>query len=152
MKIVRAMKKIARLKGELKVVKHRLQNCLNTLVENEFDEKFDDLSKEFLDKRNEMMKLKAGVMHANVKGNMFRIIIQLGEMKSYMDFLKELEPKTGLQESRYSMGEGKSKYKSQLTITLKNQLLKECQDKINELTDILDEFNAKTEIEDVIIQ
>jgi len=150
MKIARAMKKIARVKGELKEIKHRLSGCISTLASNDFNESFSDLLKLLDSKTAELVKLKAGVMYANVKGNIFPKIIELGEMKSRMDFLKELDPKTGSHESGYR--ETISVYKAQITLTERNKMIERCQAEINERTDALDEFNAKTDIEDVVAQ
>ena len=144
MKIVRAMKKIARLKGEIKEIKHRISSCLNTLVENEFQEDLSTLSKLQDEKTKEMIDLKVKIMKKNVEHDMFALIANLGELKSQLDFLKELEPKTGVQETRFS--DIKSAYKSQMTKYEKVALIDECQKQINNLTDMLDEFNARTEI------
>ena len=147
MKIVKAMKKIARLKGEIKELKHRIQGCISTLIENDYEENILELSKQLDNKVQELINLKVGIMEANVKGNMFRTVVGLGEFKSQMDFLKELTPKKGVQENRYS--DNKTEYKSQISISEKNNLIETCQNQINNLTDILDEFNAKT---DVVVQ
>jgi hypothetical protein len=144
MKIVRAQKKIARLKGDVKEIKKRLTSCLNTVSENNFNEEFKVLYGTFTDLTNQMITLKSAVHAANIKGDMFKKILQLGELKSKIDFLKELEPKIGKQESRF--GESTSVYKSQITPGEKNKMVEECQEAINNLTDELDEFNAKTDI------
>ena len=150
MKIVKAMKKIARLKGEIKEIKNRITCSLNTIVGNEFEEDLETLSHQQDEKIEEIVKLKIGVMTANIKYNMFAKIVMLGELKSQMDFIKELEPKTGVQENRYN--ESKTEYKTQMTKADKNVLIDRCQKLINELTDALDDFNAKTDIEDVVVQ
>ena len=112
MKIVRAMKKIARLKGEIKDLKNRMELCLNTQQENEFDEDYNHLKDRLFIKIKEMIYLKAMIMKANVTLGMFPIIVNLGELKSYMDYLKELDPKVGKRSnSRYS--DESSKFKSQ---------------------------------------
>jgi hypothetical protein len=146
MKIVKAMKRIARIKGEIKELKKRISTCLSTISENEFEEDFTSLNVMLTNKVNEVILLKAAVMKANVTGNKFRTVLELGELKSKMDFLKELDPKIGIHQNRYS--ESKTAYKSQITVTQRNQMLEECQTQINNLTDDLDEFNAKTDIGD----
>jgi hypothetical protein len=144
MKIVKAMKKIARLKGEIKEIKHRISRSLSTIKGNEFEDDFNTLMKLLEEKINEMMRLKLGVMKANIAGDMFKRILELGESKSKIDFLKELDPKIGIQQTDYS-GE-KTEYLSQISSISKNTLIKDCQDSINKLTDELDEFNAVTNI------
>jgi hypothetical protein len=145
MKIVKAMKKIARLKGEIKELKHRISHSLSTIKGNEFEDEFNSLMKLLEEKINEMIKLKLGVMKANIADNMFEKVLNLGEAKSRIDFLKELNPKIGLQESGYS-GE-KTEFISQISNVSKNSLIKDCQESINKLTDELDEFNATKSID-----
>ena len=43
MKIVRGMKKISRLQGEVSDLKNRISKCLNEIEENEFIENFKEL-------------------------------------------------------------------------------------------------------------
>ena len=148
MKIVRAQKLIARLKGEIKVLKKRIESSLNTVAENEdFDESFPNLYEQLNTKVSKMTTLKTKVMYANVKHGMFQKVVNIGELKSHIDFLRELEPKTGVQVSRYDSE--KTDYKSQLTIAQRNEFVERCQDLINKFTDELDEFNHKTDIEEM---
>lgn len=145
MKIVKAMKKIARLKGEIRELKKRMDSCLNTLTENDFDENYMALEQELHSKIEMLIELKTKIMHTNVSNNMFSVIVNLGELKSYLEFLKELQPKVGKQNtSRYS--DEYDLYKSQLAIQKKNEMIKLCQDNINKLTDELDDFNAVTDL------
>lgn len=146
MKIARAMKERARLQGEIKEIKKRLSSCLSTVAENEFSESFKDLMKLLHTKTEALMKLKIGIMYANTDGGMFSVILKMGELKSHIDFLRELEPRSGVQDGRYGYDSGKTAYKSQLTIAQRNAMIAECQAEINRLTDMLDEFNAKTSI------
>lgn len=154
MKIVRAMKKVSRLQGEIKEIKKRMSATLNTLDENDFTESFIELRSMLYEKVNELMLLKAKIMDANIKGGKFHVILALGELKSMIAFLKELDPKEGVQESRFSMSANNTKYKTQLTLLEKNELISDCQQRINDYTDELDEFNATTELEegDVVIK
>jgi uncharacterized coiled-coil protein SlyX len=145
MKIVRAMKETSRVKGEIKEIQKRISKCLNTLEGNEVIEKFEDLMKLLQEKKEKLISLKAGIMSANVKGNMFRVIAQLGELKSHMDFLRELEPKKGAHLDGFR--DTAMIYTSQWSETEKNQAVQKTQNEINSLTDKLDEFNSSTDIE-----
>ena len=144
MKIARAMKEEKRIRGEIKELQKRASQCLNTLEGNSFSEKFNELMKELVDKKIKLQTLKNGIMVANIQGDVFKKVLELGELKSLIDFLRELEPKTGLEEARY--GSEGQKYISQWTVVEKNKAVQETQQKINKLTDELDEFNAKTDI------
>jgi hypothetical protein len=138
------MKQIKRLQGEVKELQKRVSSCLSTLEGNEFYENFEIVMKDLIDKKQKLSSLKNGVMIANVQGGVFKKILELGELKSHIDFIRELEPKTGVTESHY--GSEGQKYKSQWSVTQKNIAVQQTQQKINDLTDELDEFNAKTDI------
>ena len=144
MKIVRAMKQVKRLQGEIKELRKRASSCLSTLDGNEFPEKFEDVLKELDEKRTKLRALKSAVMKANIQGGMFEKILEMGELKSHIDFLRELNPKYGLDEDRY--GSEPRKYVSQWTAAAKNTSVQKTQQRINDLTDELDDFNAKTDI------
>jgi glutamate-1-semialdehyde aminotransferase len=150
--IVRAMKERARLEGEIKELKHRSQNCLSVLDGNPFEEDFNELTKSLTDRLNRLASLKNAVMKANVMHDMHKYIIELGELKHYLVYLKELDPKAGKQETRYS--ESQTVYLSQISVKNKVLTIEATQTKINQITDILDEFNAKTdigEIEEIVL-
>lgn len=147
MKIVRAMKKIARLQGEVKDLKERLSDCLTTLAENDYHENFKELYDQTDKKIDEIISLKLKIMSTNIKNNMFEKILRMGELKGKIIFLKSLEPKEGLVESRFALrGDTASNYKSQITVAERNKMISQCQEDINKLTDELDDFNATTDI------
>jgi hypothetical protein len=143
MKIVRAMKAVSRTQGEIKELKKRISACLNTLEDNEFKESFKDLMAELDEKTAALINLKTSIMKSNIIGGAFEKIAKLGELKSRMDFLRELVPKEGTIERDY--GDSTQKYKSQWTLLEKNTEISKCQIAINNLVDELDEFNAKTD-------
>jgi hypothetical protein len=152
MKIVRAMKERSRLEGEIKQIKHRIQNCISTISGNSFTENFPELFTLLTDRLNKLAGLKNAIMRANVEHGMHRHIVQLGELKQYLVFLRELEPKSGKQEARYS--EVSESYESQITFKEKNDVIQATQVEINRITDLLDDFNAKTdtgEIEEIAL-
>lgn len=144
MKISRAMKHIKRLQGEIKELQKRSAQCLNTMEGNEFPEKFEDVLKELDEKRAKLRAIKNATMKANIQGGMFEKILELGELKSHIDFLRELEPRYGMVESHF--GSDAQKYVSQWTSAAKNTAVQKTQQEINNLTDELDDFNAKTDI------
>lgn len=152
MKIVRAMKERSRLEGEIKDIKHRMQNCLNAIDGNDYTESYEDLFILFMDRLGKLTSIKNAVLNANIKGGMFKTILLLGELKSYLVFLRELDPKVGKQEPSYR--DTVEVYKSQMTVKDKLEVVQKTQKEINRITDLLDEFNAKTdigEIEEVVL-
>jgi archaellum component FlaC len=144
MKIVRAMKETSRIKGEIKEIKKRISKCLNTLEGNEVTEKFDDLMKLLDERTNTLISLKTRIMAANVAGDKFELIVRLGELKSRMDFIRELDPKKGLQVAGYN--DTQLRYSSQWSDGDKNKALQMTQNEINRLTDALDDFNSTVDI------
>lgn len=150
MKIVRAMKKRARLQGEIKELKRRADSCLSTLLENdEFKEVFNDLIKEIDKKNNDLITLSDRIMRTNVQHNMFKHIVTLGNLKSYLDFVRELNPREGTEPTYRGLGgDGKEIYKSQWSVKGKNEAVQKIQGEINDTTDQLDDFNARTDIID----
>lgn len=147
MKIVRAMKERSRLEGEIKEIKHRIQNCVSTMEGNDFPEDFSELYQILVDRINKLSALKNAIMRVNVENGMHLNIILLGELKHYLAFLKELNPKHGKQENRYS--ETTEVFQSQITLKEKNDAIQATQFEINRITDILDDFNAKTDMGEI---
>jgi len=133
-----------RLQGEIKELQKRAASCLSTLEGNEFPEKFEDVLKELDEKRTKLRDLKNAIMKANIQGGMFEKVLEMGELKSHIDFLRELEPKYGLEEGGF--GSDPKRYISQWTAAAKNTAVQKTQQRINDLTDELDDFNGKTDI------
>lgn len=147
MKIVRAAKEVSRIAGEIKEIKHRIQNCISTLEGNEYPEWFSDLFNTLNEQVNKLARLKTAIHSANVKHDMYKHIVRIGELKQYLVFLKELDPKVGKHEKRY--GDTIEQYISQITVAEKNDAIQATEKAINEITDILDKFNAETDIGEV---
>lgn len=147
MKIVRAAKEVSRIAGEIKEIKHRIQNCISTLDGNMYPEFFIDLFDALNERVNKIARLKTAIHSANVKHDMYKHIVRVGELKQYLIFLKELDPKIGKHEKRY--GDTIEQYISQITIAEKNEAIQATQKAINEIMDILDKFNAETDIGEV---
>lgn len=146
MKIAAAMKKVSRIGGELKVLKERMAECLTTIDENEYPDVFSSLLEKYDEKSKDLVRLKVAVMTANIQGQKFETILKLGELKSKIEFLRNLDPKQGFHVNRVFDSSSAVKYKSQITLSEKNDMIEKCQEEINKLTDELDEFNAVTNI------
>ena len=153
MKIVKAQKHIKRLKGEIAELQQRISSCFSTLEENEYEADYNTLMKTLGEKVRKLITLKVGVMKANVENGKFTAILNLGELKSRLNFLSGLNPIVGSVRGSYGEGE-KSKYKSQLLPAEKMAMIEACKAAINEVTDQLDDFNAVTDVaeEDITLQ
>jgi len=97
------------------------------------------------EKVTKLIELKVGVMKANIDNGMFTTILNLGELKSRLNFLNSLNPTVGSVRASYGESE-KAKYKSQLLPAERMKMVEACQTAINEMTDTLDDFNAITAI------
>jgi len=144
MKIVKAQKKIAHLKGEVSRLKERAKRCVRTQKGNDFTEKFEDLKNIIESKLNELIDLKVKVMRANIESGVFKKVIILGELKSTIELYRALEVESGTY--RQEFGAGEVSYVSQMTVKQKNDSIEDLQKKIEKLTEELDDFNAITEI------
>lgn len=149
MKIVRAMKKWKRLLGEINDVKSRTNEAVRTLEENEYLEELPVLKEMLSTKITQLVKLKTRIMHTNVKHGMYQVILELGELKSHIEYLRGLSVQSGAEMRGYS--DSKLVYKSQLTPAEKRKMIEICQGKINELTDKLDEFNYSMDVEEMSV-
>lgn len=144
MNISRAMKKVARIQGEIKELQLRMQNCVSTLEENDYEADFKQLWEEWCKKIIELIDIKSRIMKVNNDKNKFIDILTLGETKGKLKFIKDLDVKMGTDSERYSGI--KNKYKSQITSADKQNFITEFQTQINNLTDGLDDFNATNSI------
>jgi len=146
MKIVRAMKKVSRLQGEIRDLKERINSSVSTLEENDYDESFEDLNKILVERVCELIQLKDRIMRTNIKHRMFKEVLKLGEAKSSIAFIKSLDVRQGAQSGRGYLSSDKEVYKSQVSKAQRNAFIDELQKEINEITDKLDEFNAATDL------
>ena len=144
MKIAKAMKHIARLKGKIADITNRINKCVSTDVDNEFDEKFADLVLTRNNLVSDLISLKDKVMKANIKYDKFTLILELAEAKNKIDMFKNLNIRNGKHNGGFSSNE--TVYKTQYTIAERNDKIEEIQNLINDITDELDVFNASTDI------
>jgi len=144
MKISKAMKHIARLKGKISDLTQRMSECTSINEENDFIEDFYQLRNDRNKAIVELIEYKDAVMKANIKYNKFITILELAEIKNEIELYKNLFIKQGVTKEGYN---GTTiNYKSQITISEKNDKINELQEHINDLTDELDIFNATTDI------
>ena len=140
--IAKAMKQVARTKGQIANLTHRMLKCVNTIDSNNFIENYEELATERETQVAVLCELKDKIMKANIKHNMFGTILILSECKNEIDFLRSLEIKQGVVNSRYN--ETTNTYKTQMSIDTRNKKIDALQERINDITDELDAFNATT--------
>ena len=146
MKLVRALKQVSRMQGELKDLQGRLASCVSVLEENEYPEGFNELNAKIVQTSDALIGLRVRIMKTNVQFDMLGTILKLGELKQEIDIARKINIRSGVEVNDY-MG-AKSKYKSQLTSAERTLLIKALQGHIERLTDSLDDFNATTDLAD----
>ena len=146
MKIVKAQKKIAHLKGEIKELRERAKNCVCTLKGNSpyLAGDFSAIMAVIFKKVEELISLKTRIIKINVEKGVFEKIATLGELRSQVVFLRELDIKEGIVAKDYQ--ENSREYVSQLSEAQKNEMIEETQKKIETLMEELDDFNAEHSI------
>lgn len=147
MKIVKAQKRIAKLKGEIARLKTRASECVSTMEGNDYQEDFKELTEIIDSKIDELVDLKSRVMKENIEKGMFSKIALVGELKSKIEFYKALNIQSGALPRHY--GEGDDRYISQISIAERNKAVEDLQEDIEKITEQLDDFNAETSIEGV---
>lgn len=104
--------------------------------------------KELLEERKmvvvELNALKLKVTKATVP--IVDKILEMAELKAYVKTLQSLRVKEGMDRAAYSRTEA-IEYDSAMTEKEKDSLIREAENKINELQDELDKFNAVTELQ-----
>ena len=146
MKIARAMKKIAILKGSIADLGKRMQSCIATLSENDYDENFNELLETLKEKVGQLIDLKCQIMKANISSGNFRRVLEIGEKKSLLTQISGLEIKVGKCAADRWSDEKTATWKSQLTVAERNALKDTLQQEVMALSDQLDDFNAETDI------
>jgi len=144
MKISKAMKKISRLKGKISVLSTRIEISVSIISTNAFKENFSDLLVSRATAINDLNNLKALVMKTNIKHDKFITVLQLGETKTLLELYKRLTIEDGFIKNGFA--ETQTEYKSQLSDKERNNIVDELQQRINDITDELDEFNASTDL------
>ena len=145
MKIDRAMKKVALLKGDISDLQHRIENCVSTIKGNEWEEVFYELLTSYKKKVDELIALKVKIMTANIQNEYYQNILRVGELKGMAQFVGNLSIKRGRKTQGYSE-ENIVEYDSQISVSERNKMKESIKVDIIRLTDELDDFNRSTDI------
>lgn len=143
MTLAKALKQKNKLVKELQNLQSRLlaHNCY--FAQNSIKFSSTTILEEITNKRTELLTLKTKIALANT--NIQGKILEIGELKSFVNILKAMETKEGFQSERYS-SEGPIEYKSQINEEQKIKLVEEVENQIESLQEEIDTFNHKTEI------
>lgn len=146
MKLFKAHKKVARLKGEISAIDKKIKESVSTIQGNEFAHDINALLDDRAENVRQLESLKVRIMRANVQHNMFEKIVEVGEKKALIDLLKELEIKSGKQVEGFR--DLVVDFQTQLTDLDRDEMLESLQTSVELLIDELDDFNAVTDLPD----
>ena len=142
--IAQALKKKKRLIHEIQTIQARILSTNSILFSNVFDLDNHQRLTELIFKKQELVALKSAIFLANIP--IYEIILQLGEYKSYIQFLRGLDTSTGDQVGGRFGGDIIVTKKAQITQPENESEIKRIEKIIDDLQDKIDEFNAVTKI------
>ncbi len=146
MKLSKVSKKINVLKGEISDLQNRIDGAMRTLEGNEFPEELTPLADRLDQKIKRLIALKTARMKANVDYDIYKTILQLGEAKSQLHWLNGLDVSSG-KTAASRFGDTKTvAYISQMTVEHKQEKMDELRASIEEMVDMLDDFNGAKDI------
>jgi len=147
MKLSKVSKKINILKGDIRGLQERIENSMRKIDGNEFPESVPVLHESLRKKIESLITLKNARMKANVDHDIYEVILRLGETKSYLHWLEQLDVSSGKSRGRLYDDEKTIAYQSQMTVVERQALIDTQKEMIEGMVDRLDEFNAETKIE-----
>lgn len=145
MKLSKALKEKKRLAAEIARLKHLIYAKNSYIEGSNVPEKFkvSELYSELQKRVQELVNLKIVINEANHE--IQSSIYLLGEYKAMISFLSALNVNEGPQFDRYR-NETPVEYGVQFDEIVKNELMKEYQDKADALQDQIDTYNYTTDV------
>lgn len=147
MKLAKVSKKINVLKGDIGDLQNRIDRAMRTLEGNAYPEDLTPLASRLDEKVKRLVALKTARMKANVDNGMYEVILQLGEAKSQLRWLDQLDVSSGITPASRYDDTKTTLYISQMTVAEKQAKMDYLREKIEDMVDKLDDFNAGTTIE-----
>ena len=147
MKLAKALKIKNRIIQEMNSIKEQIKSFnryqKGSLAEMDASSLLDSLS----ELRNRLILIKTGIQIAN-KG-ISKELTELSELKSFLSFVDQIPcaKETTFGMSKFSLEQNKIEWESTLGVLEINKLKKEIIESISILQDVIDEYNATTEID-----
>lgn len=143
--INQALKHKNALGGKLKVLDSRILQNGSWIKGNTPSYNMEELITERSRTMVDLIQLKAKISRATQP--VVDKILEMSELKSYVNVLKSLDVKRGIKSDRYSrMESSTTEYESSMTEKEKDGIVEKVESQISKLQDELDSFNATTEI------
>lgn len=143
MNIKQALKKKNLLVAEIKKDLVNLQTYNSVEVGNKRPYSAKVALKSYIDKTNELIKLKVAIHKANAP--VYDKIFRLSELKSMVKYITSLNCTAGKEQNRYGVGEARI-LEAEIGIVERDEWVKSMEDEINRIQDELDYFNNVTNL------
>jgi hypothetical protein len=145
MNIKQALKKKNQLIKELSVLMHRIQQYNSVQEGSNRPYSTHDLLDEYYTSMNELVELKTKIHLAN--SSVYDKIFRLSELKNMVNKFKTLECTDGVADDYYGRRSETVIYKkSEVSVVVRDEMVKRLEQEIQNLQDELDEHNYKTNI------
>jgi hypothetical protein len=152
MKLQKALKEKAKLIGEISKLKQKIQTKNSFVSTNNTNKDFDtvEMSILLIHKIGELIELKVKINEANlqIQEKMYR----LGEYKSMIAFLQNLNVNEGTILNRYDPSTPNVLYVAQITEKKRDASIAELQKDIDTLQEEIDTYNYTTEIDYTVVK
>ena len=145
MNVKRALKEKNRLVKEIQELYTRLSQYNSVEVGNVRPYSPKDMLEQINEKSNELVELKTKIHKANTP--VYDKIFRLSELKSTIARIKNLDCNEGIVQDYYSRNRETPAVKmTEISIVERDEMVKHMEGQIEEIQDILDNFNQITEI------
>jgi hypothetical protein len=148
MKISKAMKRLKKLKNKASSLADKIQKNNRTLEGNDFQYAMEPLISEYRLIIGEIVNIKVSIMKANIESGNYEKVLLVGELKGLNKVLANVDTDEGLDEDsmRYNSSSTVLSYKVQIDAKELEDLTDSIEEEIEGHIEVLDEFNAKTDI------
>ncbi len=139
----KALKGKNRLLSEMKELSTEFTSSISVEVSQEFTSDTKEKLKDYENKMEEICKLKTAIQKANIE--ILPKIYMMAELKGYVNLLKRV--KSCIKTGKFNEYTQVTEYKSNITVSEIDTMIKDAKIGINNMQDDIDEFNAKNRIE-----
>ena len=140
MNINQALKQKNLLAGRLVVLKERMFKNSRWLKGNKPNYVLSEVRREYILVSEELIKLKTKLSFASQP--ILPKILKMGELKSYIVIMKNLDVSSGIETERYATAA--HEYESAISVKARDEMIEETERQVSELQDEIDKFNATT--------
>lgn len=142
MTIAQAFKEKKKLLAKLNNLASKIQRSNSKLAEQSFDYEIRNLIEEYEDIQEKLIVLKHKIIKANMP--IYDKIFRMAELKGKLSMYSRLDTTSGKVNTRFS--DELQEYTSVIDVLEKDSIIEGIQSEIEDIQDILDDYNHKTNI------